>query len=105
MANILEQAKLNTQTGYNPGCHRRVLKEVRHPRWSYLRYFSTAGAAKRGEVELGSVAVALKPTKDAAAMRNFKVSESYGVIMPIVRTPVVGFSGIIGDDTFTDGAT
>jgi hypothetical protein len=35
--------------------------------------FDTAGAVKRGEVELGPVAVALKRTKSAAVLRNIKV--------------------------------
>lgn len=39
----------------------------------WLPDFSTAGAVKRGEVELGPVAVALKSTKAAAVFRNIKV--------------------------------
>jgi hypothetical protein len=35
--------------------------------------FTTAGAVKTGEVELGPVAVALKRTKAAAVRRNIKV--------------------------------
>lgn len=40
---------------------------------SWLPDFSTAGAVKKGEVELGPVAVALKATKAAAVFRNIKV--------------------------------
>ncbi|MDO4630870.1 MAG: phage capsid protein [Corynebacterium sp.] len=40
---------------------------------SWLPDFSTAGAVKTGEVELGPIAVALKATKAAAVMRNIKV--------------------------------
>lgn len=40
---------------------------------TYLPNFETAGAVKRGEVELGPVGVALKATKAAAAFRNIKV--------------------------------
>ncbi|WP_425829304.1 major capsid protein [Streptomyces fractus] len=39
----------------------------------WLPDFDTAGAVKRGEVELGPVAVALKATKAAAVLRNIKV--------------------------------
>lgn len=39
----------------------------------WLPDFSTAGAVKTGEVELGPVAVALKATKAAAVLRNVKV--------------------------------
>lgn len=39
----------------------------------WLPDFATAGAVKRGEVELGPVAVALKATKAAAVLRNIKV--------------------------------
>ena len=39
----------------------------------YLPDFTTPGAVKRGEVELGPVAVALKSTKAAAVFRNIKV--------------------------------
>lgn len=39
----------------------------------WLPDFSTAGAVKIGEVELGPVAVALKATKAAAVFRNIKV--------------------------------
>ncbi|MER0481590.1 major capsid protein [Streptomyces sp. Edi2] len=39
----------------------------------WLPDFSTAYAVKRGEVELGPVAVALKATKAAAVLRNIKV--------------------------------
>lgn len=41
---------------------------------SWLPDFSTAGAVKKGEVELGPVAVALKATKAAAVLRNIRVS-------------------------------
>ncbi|MET7450678.1 major capsid protein [Streptomyces sp. NPDC005574] len=41
---------------------------------SYLPDFTTAGAVKRGEVEMGPVAVALKATKAAAVFRNIKVA-------------------------------
>lgn len=41
---------------------------------TWLPDFSTAGAVKRGEVELGPVAVALKATKAAAVLRNVKIS-------------------------------
>ncbi|WP_280953063.1 hypothetical protein [Corynebacterium diphtheriae] len=37
---------------------------------------STAGAVKRGEVELGPIAVALKSTKAAAVMRNIKLADN-----------------------------
>jgi hypothetical protein len=40
---------------------------------TWLPDFSTAGAVKKGEVELGPVAVALKSTKAAAVFRNIKV--------------------------------
>ncbi|MDN6439947.1 MAG: phage capsid protein [Corynebacterium nuruki] len=40
---------------------------------SWLPDFTTSGAVKRGEVELGPVAVALKATKAAAVLRNIKV--------------------------------
>lgn len=39
----------------------------------WLPDFNTPGAVKRGEVELGPVAVALKSTKAAAVFRNIKV--------------------------------
>ncbi|MFF4701252.1 major capsid protein [Streptomyces chattanoogensis] len=39
----------------------------------WLPDFDTAGAVKRGEVELGPVAVALKATKSAAVLRNIRV--------------------------------
>lgn len=39
----------------------------------WLPDFTTAGAVKTGEVELGPVAVALKATKAAAVLRNVKV--------------------------------
>ncbi|SOB83142.1 major capsid protein [Streptomyces sp. 1331.2] len=39
----------------------------------WLPDFSTSGAVKTGEVELGPVAVALKATKAAAVLRNIKV--------------------------------
>ena len=42
--------------------------------YTWLPDFSTAGAVKTGEVELGPVSVALKRTKAAAVARNFKVS-------------------------------
>lgn len=41
---------------------------------TWLPDFSTAGAVKKGEVELGPVAVALKASKAAAVLRNVKVS-------------------------------
>ncbi|WP_328678455.1 major capsid protein [Streptomyces sp. NBC_00343] len=41
---------------------------------SYLPDFTTPGAVKRGEVEMGPVAVALKATKAAAVFRNIKVA-------------------------------
>lgn len=41
---------------------------------TWLPDFTTAGAVKRGEVELGPAAVALKATKAAAVFRNIKVS-------------------------------
>ncbi len=40
---------------------------------TWLPDFSSAGAVKKGEVELGPVAVALKATKAAAVLRNVKV--------------------------------
>lgn len=40
----------------------------------WLPDFNTSGAVKRGEVELGPVAVALKATKAASVFRNIKVS-------------------------------
>lgn len=40
---------------------------------TWLPDFSTAGAVKKGEVELGPVCVALKATKAAAVWRNIKV--------------------------------
>lgn len=40
---------------------------------TWLPDFSSAGAVKKGEVELGPVAVALKATKAAAVFRNVKV--------------------------------
>lgn len=40
---------------------------------TWLPDFSTAGAVKTGEVELGPVAVALKATKAASVLRNVKV--------------------------------
>jgi len=40
---------------------------------TYLPNFDTAGAVKKGEVEMGPVAVALKATKAAAVFRNIKV--------------------------------
>ncbi|MFH8345018.1 major capsid protein [Streptomyces sp. NPDC018045] len=44
----------------------------------WLPNFDTAGAVKRGEVELGPVAVALKTTKSAAVWRGIKVSQGTG---------------------------
>lgn len=41
---------------------------------TWLPDFSTAGAVKKGEVELGPIAVALKATKAAAVLRNIKVA-------------------------------
>jgi hypothetical protein len=41
---------------------------------TYLPDFSTAGAVKEGEVEMGPVAVALKATKAAAVLRNVRIS-------------------------------
>ncbi|WP_027503242.1 major capsid protein [Rhodococcus sp. UNC363MFTsu5.1] len=41
---------------------------------TWLPDFSTAGAVKKGEVELGPVAVALKATKAASVFRNIKVA-------------------------------
>jgi hypothetical protein len=40
---------------------------------TWLPDFSTAGAVKKGEVELGPTAVALKSTKAAAVLRNVRV--------------------------------
>ncbi|MFE4651536.1 major capsid protein [Streptomyces sp. NPDC056707] len=40
---------------------------------TYLPDFTTAGAVKKGEVEMGPVAVVLKATKAAAVFRNIKV--------------------------------
>lgn len=40
---------------------------------AWLPDFTTSGAVKRGEVELGPIGVALKATKAAAAWRNIKV--------------------------------
>ena len=40
---------------------------------TYLPDFSTPGAVKLGEVEMGPVGVALKATKAAAVLRNVKV--------------------------------
>lgn len=40
---------------------------------TWLPDFSTAGAVKKGEVEMGPVAVALKKTKAAAVLRNIRV--------------------------------
>lgn len=41
---------------------------------TWLPDFSTAGAVKKGEVELGPVGVALKATKAASVFRNIKVA-------------------------------
>jgi len=41
---------------------------------TWLPDFSTAGAVKKGEVEMGPVGVALKQTKAAAVLRNVKVA-------------------------------
>ncbi|WP_437582724.1 major capsid protein [Paramicrobacterium sp. CJ85] len=41
---------------------------------TWLPDFSTAGAVKKGEVELGPVSVALKATRAAAVLRNIKVA-------------------------------
>lgn len=41
---------------------------------TWLPDFSTSGAVKTGEVELGPIAVALKATKAAAVLRNIKTS-------------------------------
>ncbi|MFI5504469.1 major capsid protein [Corynebacterium kutscheri] len=41
---------------------------------TWLPDFSTAGAVKKGEVELGPVGVALKATKAAAVLRGVKIS-------------------------------
>lgn len=41
---------------------------------TWLPDFTTAGAVKKGEVELGPVSVALKATKAAAVLRNLKVA-------------------------------
>ena len=43
---------------------------------TWLPDFSTAGAVKKGEVEMGPVAVALKSTKAAAVLRKIRVSAS-----------------------------
>jgi hypothetical protein len=40
---------------------------------TYLPDFTTAGAVKKGEVEMGPVAVVLKATKAASVFRNIKV--------------------------------
>ncbi|WP_300733687.1 major capsid protein [Pseudomonas sp.] len=40
---------------------------------TWLPDFNTAGAVKKGEVELGPIAVALRATKAAAVLRNLKV--------------------------------
>jgi hypothetical protein len=40
---------------------------------TWLPDFTTAGAVKKGEVEMGPVAVALKATKAAAVLRNIRV--------------------------------
>ncbi|MET9914271.1 major capsid protein [Streptomyces sp. NPDC006476] len=40
---------------------------------TYLPDFTTSGAVKKGEVEMGPVAVVLKATKSAAVFRNVKV--------------------------------
>ena len=40
---------------------------------TWLPDFSTSGAVKKGECEMGPVAVALKATKAAAVLRNIKV--------------------------------
>ena len=42
--------------------------------WQALPDFTTAGAVKTGEVEMGPVAVVLKKTRAAAVLRNFKVT-------------------------------
>lgn len=42
--------------------------------WTALPDFTTAGAVKTGEVELGPVAMVLKRTRGAAVLRNFKVT-------------------------------
>lgn len=41
---------------------------------SWLPDFTTAGAVKTGEVELGPAAIAIKATKSAAVLRNFKIA-------------------------------
>ena len=41
---------------------------------TWLPDFSTAGAVKKGEVELGPIGVALKATKAAAVFRNVKIA-------------------------------
>lgn len=41
---------------------------------TWLPDFTTAGAVKTGEVELGPVAIAVKATKSAAVLRNFKIA-------------------------------
>ncbi len=40
----------------------------------WLPDFTTAGAVKRGEVEMGPVAVALKSSRAAGVFRNVKVA-------------------------------
>ncbi|MFG3118694.1 major capsid protein [Streptomyces sp. NPDC048197] len=40
---------------------------------TWMPDFNTAGAVKRGEVEMGPIAVALKATKAAAVLRNIRV--------------------------------
>ena len=42
--------------------------------WTALPDFTTPGAVKTGEVELGPVAMVLKRTRGAAVLRNFKVT-------------------------------
>lgn len=46
---------------------------------TWLPDFTDSGAVKKGEVELGPVAVALKATKAAAVMRGVKVAAGTGV--------------------------
>ena len=41
---------------------------------TWLPDFTTAGAVKKGEVEMGPVAVVLKASKAAAVLRNVKVA-------------------------------
>lgn len=41
---------------------------------TYLPDFTTQGAVKKGEVEVGPVAVALKATKSAAVLRNVRIA-------------------------------